>query len=597
MSLLRHFIASDARRLRLATVLWIVVTAAESATVYARPFVAWDPRSAETVAFANMLLWLSGGVLGYALVSLVLHAHPAVGSDAFWMTRPLPPRTLAASKLLLLAALFAGVPIVIEVASMMVHDVPAVDMVRVALQKTLFRGLMLAGLVVVAVLTPNFARYAIATGAVLLTAAMIPAIVMLIDSWRPARRTATLVVSLAGSADMRTPSVGPDPSPLLASALTALAAGVAVVFVQYALRSWWRSLVVGAAGFALALTIPATGRWGVLREHVPAPQWAADASTLLVTGNPSAVRFDPAPAWDNAAAGRTVRVPIRLSPAAPGWLATVRTVSATLHTGDGEHRARAGGHHVMLRTEGGGAPWEEALRHALGVPRIVLPTYADSTRAFDTMATLHVPPAILDRPGNGRADLDARLLVDLTRLEVAAAMPLRAGERFDEGSFHLTVDEARFRESELQARARVTSVATILDRRPRPVYLYYLRNRSRGEAVSGSWHFARQHTFMPMFGWSMAMGEADPSGFSTNPLVVNFMQRGFGTGGPEQPPVIDVDRDWIEGAELVIVRATHDGSVRRTLEIKGIPLISPSTRAAPPRSSAASRSPSAARSW
>ncbi len=573
MSILAHLLATDAKRLRLATILWIVVAAVETATIYARPFAAWDPRSAETVAFANMLLWLAGAVLGFALISLVVHAHPAVGSEAFWMTRPFPPRTLAASKLLMLAALFAGVPVVMELALMAVHDVPATDMLRVALQTSLYRSLLLAGLLVVAVLTPNFARYAIATGAVLLAVAMIPAIVMLVDSWQPARRTAALVVSLYGNMDMRMPAVGRDPSPLVAAALTAVAAGLAAVFVQYAVRSWWRSLLVGGLGFAVALGVPATGRWGVLREDVPAPQWAHEASALQFTGEPSAVRFDPPPASDKVAATRTARVPVRLTPAAPGWIATVRTAAATLHAGDGEHRALAGGGSgsVVAADESGAAPWQESLRHVLGVSRVVLP-FADSTRTPETHIALHVPAPILQRGSNGSVDLVAEVRVDLTRLEVVAAMPFQSDGRFDDGAYHFVVDEARLREPELQIRARVTRVATILDRRPRPMYLYYLRNRGRGEAVHGSWHFARHHTFLPIFGWSWATAEADPNGFSTNPLVVNFMQRGFGGRDAEQPVPIDIDREWVEGAELVIVRATHDGSVRRTLEVRGIPL-------------------------
>jgi hypothetical protein len=54
-------------------------------------------------------LWFTQVLLTFVLVSSVTHADPAVGSDGFWMTRPIAPRALVASKLTLL--FIAGGPV------------------------------------------------------------------------------------------------------------------------------------------------------------------------------------------------------------------------------------------------------------------------------------------------------------------------------------------------------------------------------------------------------------------------------------------------------------------------------------------------------
>jgi hypothetical protein len=57
------------------------------------------------------------------------------------------------------------------------------------------------------------------------------------------------------------------------------------------------------------------------------------------------------------------------------------------------------------------------------------------------------------------------------------------------------------------------------------------------------------------------------TGFSAGALMSTFHARYV-----DREPEFVIDREWLDQAELVIVRATHDGAVRRTLEVRDFPL-------------------------
>jgi hypothetical protein len=68
-----------------------------------------------------------------------------------------------------------------------------------------------------------------------------------------------------------------------------------------------------------------------------------------------------------------------------------------------------------------------------------------------------------------------------------------------------------------------------------------------------------------MFG-GFSVSHAGPSGFSADAQIVTFRVEA------PRDAAAAIDRRWLEQAELVILRATHTGSVRRTLEITNVPL-------------------------
>ena len=85
-----------------------------------------DVRTRTALGLLAVVLFLDRGGWGWISSSpLVVQTHPLVGSDAFWMTRPIPPVTLMLSKVVLLSALFLVVRTLSDIAIMAAYDLPA----------------------------------------------------------------------------------------------------------------------------------------------------------------------------------------------------------------------------------------------------------------------------------------------------------------------------------------------------------------------------------------------------------------------------------------------------------------------------------------
>ena len=155
--MLRHLLRTDLRRLRLMVGGWILLMASIAAAYGLQPFYSTSLRFAYTGWLAYTLLFWGMQLFTVVLVPLVLQADPAVGTNAFWMTRPIRPAVLAASKLLLLLMLLVLVP----TASMMVltatYHVPAGEVMRVGLEMAILQTLWVALLMAAWSATVSFA--------------------------------------------------------------------------------------------------------------------------------------------------------------------------------------------------------------------------------------------------------------------------------------------------------------------------------------------------------------------------------------------------------------------------------------------------------
>src|SRR5262249_38024591 len=169
MTRLWHLLATDVRRHRWLLLLWLFITAGSAATLGLMPMAATDPRSASMAGLLYFLLSCTYATLFVVIVPLVVQTHPAVGSDAFWMTRPIPPQRLFPEKLLLLCAAVAVVPIAADVVLMALYEVPLATSAAVAAQGLFFKSLWIALLMAMAVVTASLPRFAVLCGAVMAT--------------------------------------------------------------------------------------------------------------------------------------------------------------------------------------------------------------------------------------------------------------------------------------------------------------------------------------------------------------------------------------------------------------------------------------------
>ena len=77
---------------------WLLLVAASAALEGAWPAMAVAMAARQTVGIGGNLLALAEVLFSVVFIALVVQEHPLVGTTAFWMTRPIPPRALLASK-------------------------------------------------------------------------------------------------------------------------------------------------------------------------------------------------------------------------------------------------------------------------------------------------------------------------------------------------------------------------------------------------------------------------------------------------------------------------------------------------------------------
>ena len=90
MKLLAHLVRADIRHFRWAILLWSLLIVGDAIVVANRPALSADIQVYSNVELVAGLLWWAMQIGMLFLVPLIVHADAAVGTDAFWMTRPLP---------------------------------------------------------------------------------------------------------------------------------------------------------------------------------------------------------------------------------------------------------------------------------------------------------------------------------------------------------------------------------------------------------------------------------------------------------------------------------------------------------------------------
>ena len=120
MSLWRHLVKADFRQFRSALAIWCGLVVTSAAIHGVRPMLAAQSRPFEMLGLLAVLVWTGGLLVMLGFIAQAVQAHPLVGTTAFWMTRPIPPRTLLGAKLVFLGIVMVLVPVFAEMALMAV---------------------------------------------------------------------------------------------------------------------------------------------------------------------------------------------------------------------------------------------------------------------------------------------------------------------------------------------------------------------------------------------------------------------------------------------------------------------------------------------
>jgi hypothetical protein len=555
MRLLGHLIAADLRRFRSTLAAWAGLILIMGVVTAVIPSVARNDALWVWLGFASSLLDLAYGLFFAGLVASVVQAHSLVGTTAFWFARPIPPRTLMLSKALVLLLVVVALPAIVDVALMTRHRVPAGVMLLVVSQAALAQGLVIAVLMAVAALTANLTRFAVVCIGIVVSAGLLTSIwfTVMITRERPMARGFDII---QGGGPVPVAMRLVDWTPHVIAALLVIAACAALLRQQYATRSRRRSAVTGIIGLCLAAVTTSLLPWRVLVPRQTVPEWATRASALTLSVEVASARFNGSRRQPESWAVADAEAGLAGVPAS--WYATARLHSATLDVaGKPRMVSPAYGYAVALNDpQDRESPLTRVLGDALGVGDVNSYGATNLSRLF----------LMLSR----QADLDARrgiaatytgdFIVDLTRLESAGTLSLDGGV-FQDRDFRIIVDprDPPGGDSGFELNARVSRSRSMFDRRPPTEYLYFLRNRTRDQAISGFSNSAPE--INPM--------RSLPIAWLRSPFAVRAATLRFDVPRDRANPRT-ADQGWLAGAELVIVRATAVGSVPRQVRFDGL---------------------------
>jgi hypothetical protein len=157
ITLVWHITKKDVRSLRWLIALWAALTVLQAALRAIWPLMMpWvHPDLAYMLESARTLLPLIRGLLFAEIVVLLIHADSLVRTDAFWLTRPIPPRVLFFSKLLTAAAVLIVPAFLTQAALMLAFGVPFLDIVSVTPELLIYTTAGMTVVLIGAALTVN----------------------------------------------------------------------------------------------------------------------------------------------------------------------------------------------------------------------------------------------------------------------------------------------------------------------------------------------------------------------------------------------------------------------------------------------------------
>jgi hypothetical protein len=553
MKLLAHFIAADGRRLRWTVTGWFLVTTIAVAWQAAAPFIVSPAMGAQRPADMVMgLAWFAQVLVGATLLPMVIHGHPAVGTTAFWMTRPLPRGALAGSKLVLLFLLFVLFPALCDAALMSTYGVPPRLQMLALLEASGQRSLLVLLGAAIAVMTATFPHFLLTMGIAIGT------VVVGINLWfmlEFTRDDIVYSVAVSSGSQIWSPFRGPDPTPAAVMLVVAAIFASAVVVVQYRRRSRPRSLSVVATGVLVVASIGMA--WPAGARHVAPPDWGGDSSKGRLLSLGSSVYFDsdPSRSWNVQGGVAVGRGDVALADIPEGWLSATRLRRATLQLDGGQSiESREFGFGAVLPVADERAPVAVALKRVVGVDTIA---WGDTGPANE--AVLLALPRSKVPPLGSSGRYAGTFAIDLSRISVAAVLPLNRSTTFDEGAHRLTLVGASLSEMGPRVRVRLSDASPALDASPGRAYYYFVRNRSAGQAIGGQQQY-----------WGTSLVGFLPVGNMYVTALLPFSARSdeflFPALSPETRK-LRIDEQWMRGAELVVVKVEQAGTIERTLEL------------------------------
>jgi hypothetical protein len=560
-----HIIRKDARHLRWYLAGWLLIIAAHVGLTLTRSSI-----ELQGFAFSILIAQLTSLtafleiVMMALVVSRIVHEDPAVGNDAFWLTRPLDPGALTLAKLALATGVLILLPLAAEIATMAAFRVSVRDMWRAAPPIVLGQAAWVFPLTAAAVLTPTITRY------MLLIVAAIGAFVLLVS--------ATLAFALLFTS-IQTSSPRPEATDALPSVIGSaalIAISLWAVSSQYRHRRLKRTGTIAAAGMTAALVAPMFWPWHLAGPPDPDPgAWAHDEARTRAV-------YEPAPPQISEefslrrrnTARKQIAVPARLTGLPSDVSVRSVEVRSRLETPDTSLESTSSQMMPVRRPATSGADRQLGpLQAALGGVRIVGRDLEDTYDEWPVL--LVVGEDELARYGGVAGRLTTALDFHLQRSTPSGTVRLVEGATLGDDRRRLEIVRVQRRIDGCSVMLREIAIDPLLSTRTFESEQFVLRNAVRGEAVTGQQEETAAGSSSSPLSFLLAVtlgmhGSAASAGRG-------FNVRSYAVRYPDRNPMASsrpvIDDAWLNGAELVRVQSRYAGHVSRSLTIDGFKMI------------------------
>ena len=522
MNLITHLVKTDIRRSRALLVAWLLLLALQS-LLACSGWVAGDRGAQMIFAMISQFMPKLEILLFCVLVPFVVQADPLAGTTAFWLTRPISRPTLLAAKAGFAVAVILLPAVLVEVFVFSANGMTVRDTALVVPEVLLTLLMWIVPVAILAAITPNFGRYAIA-GAALVVAI---ATVGFVASWMQHFFTSQIQnFSLAKSS-------------LVAVSLWIIVGGGAVVAGQYLTRRTVRTIVAGAIVAVLILPLELLWTWDFIAPPRSKSAPPFDVSAVKIELNGSVFAQEIMTANGEGAPDKQVDGNIEAAGLPASYIARTTRVRPHLHLPNGAALPVRENLNIPLMIN----LHAEALETALGGISVVNATGLNySAGLFIVDADTYSEYA--NQPLTFSADIDCLA----SKYAISAQMALAQGARFDRGSVHMVITGI-LRQSDgvdILLRERAPNLLFNGSNRFAPGYVaapgyqsvFVLRNKKRNEAVLEKLS-------------DVNVGSFNLFGLST---LVNHLQRiSFGPEPQHNRLTPALNDEWLADAELILL--------------------------------------------
>jgi hypothetical protein len=555
MTHLAHLVRWDIRRFWWLLAVWILLVVVTATLDALWPTLAVERGTRELAGLIGNLLSLAEVLFSVALIAQIVHAHPLVGTTAFWMTRPVVATTVMTSKFVVLGGAMIVMPVLVDAIVMGIYQVPWIDILGISAQTAMLWVMWIVAMMTLAALTPNLAKFALLLGGGLVTAAAAIAVVLALAIYR-----FEALPSLSTSGGEGESTGG------LASFIATVAACLPLLVVQYRTRVRVWSCAIGVAGIVIGYLLNS-----VLPPPAPVvviPVWAANPAMLALTANAETVSIEQSRSMRNSPQDwKLARADIRLRGVEPGWTADIAVQNATVHVpGERPLASNLSAHMTSVPVEGQEQHQiDEVMRQLLKVERLIGQS-AHGRR--ENAIALFVREAEINRVAAPSGTYEGRYHVSLTRHAIEAVLPPAPGTTFQNGPYRFRIAQVQLASDSISMLSQESDAVSVFVARPPTTRSLFLRNLRRSEAIPGSSYELRADvTLMRVLPFSTGFGAGEHAGFRARAQAVDFPST-----YAAETAALTLDDRWLAEAELVIVRSTREGSVERQLAIANFPI-------------------------